>query len=671
MTRKTADKQQTAKYLNDVPLELAKAKLFDSMRDYGLLGNWDSETLLVNEDSVGRILANPVKARHSVPHYHSSAMDGYAVRSVDTENARPASPISLHHENTGCLPSFQYVDTGDPLPFAYDAVVPVEFVQQSTMDGNTAIAYQDAEKIFIRESVVPWSHVRLAGEDLIENELVLPPGHKIRPVDLGVIVASGNYRIQVARKPKIAIIPTGTEMIKPGRLPGTGEIIEFNSLVLAGKLGEWGAVTTIYPIQSDDVNQITDSVAEAARSHDLVLLLAGSSAGSEDFSSAVIGSLGEVVVHGVAIRPGHPVIIGFVNISGDSDSYRIPIIGVPGYPVSAALTADIFVRDILTRWLGTQQNAANIFQAKLTNKLVSSSGDDEYIQLVLGEVKHELIALPLKRGAGVLSSIVNADATVVVPRNIQGYEAGTVILAESSKNLTEIRKNILLVGSHDMSIDLLIEMMGAWDRRLVTVNVGSLAGIMALRRQESHIAGIHLLDTETGLYNDSYIKKYFPGKEIFKISFVRREQGIIVKKGNPASISSIGDFVDSKLKFINRQLGSGTRILLDYLLEQEDIRKDQVTGYDTVVNSHLSAALAVKTGQVDCTLGISTAAVFLDLEFLPIQTEQFDFIVRKEFFEDPLTSRFVDILRNPGLKRRINELHGYSTPDIGEIQQFI
>jgi len=349
-------------YLQDIPLPEAQARLEGALIKANLGGILGIEEIPLNENALGRILAEPVWAKLSSPHYHAAAMDGFAVRAGETDGALPTKPVTLQ---TG--DKMVYVDTGDALPDWADAVIPIENVEPLEADGNPAAEIRQPHAVRIRAAMTPWQHIRPMGEDIVATQLVLPAGHSLRSVDLGAIAASGHSHVRVTRRPKVAILPTGSELVPIGDPVSPGEIIEYNSLVLASQVKSWGGEATRLPITEDNFDQICSRVSQAAKSHDLILVNAGSSAGSEDYTAQVVQELGELLVHGVAIRPGHPVILGVIKSEGDQsrvnyersddgerDLKTSVIIGVPGYPVSSALTGEIFVEPLLARWRSTQ-----------------------------------------------------------------------------------------------------------------------------------------------------------------------------------------------------------------------------------------------------------------------------------------------------------------------------
>jgi putative molybdopterin biosynthesis protein len=657
-------------YLRDIPLPEAKARFQQALESAGLSGILGKETIPLDEAALGRVLAEPVWAKISSPHYHSAAMDGFAVRAEETAGAMPTAPITL-----AIGPQAAYVDTGDPMPDWANAVIPIEHVEPLDIQGGLAEDPRHPASIRIRAGVTPWQHVRAMGEDMVASELVLPAGHTLRPVDLGAIAASGHGQVVVSRPPKVAILPTGTELVPIGQPVKPGEIIEFNSVVLAAQVRAWGGEPYRMEIVPDDFKMIQDQVAQAAQEHDLVLLLAGSSAGSEDYSARVVETLGELLVHGVAIRPGHPVILGMINarlpkslktseVSGTSK--QVPIIGVPGYPVSAALTGEIFVRPLLSRWLGRPPAEPQRITATLTRKVVSPAGDDDYLRVAVGRVNDRLLAAPLARGAGVISSLVRADGVVVLPRGTQGLPAGEKVQVMLYRSPEVIEQTILAIGSHDMLLDLVAQFLSQRGRRLVSANVGSLGGLVALRRGEAHLAGSHLLDPQTGEYNISYIHQYLPNEEITLVALVGRQQGLIVPAGNPKGIRSLEDLAREEVRFVNRQRGAGTRVLLDYELKMS-IDPQRIQGYEQEEYTHLAVAAAVASGKADCGLGIAAAAQALGLDFIPLFQERYDLVIPTQEYRGALLQPLLDLLQEAEFRRMVASLPGYDVTPMGKV----
>jgi len=645
-------------YLQDIPLNKAQ-ELWDTvLREAGLDGVLGSEMLALDESLIGRVLTAPVWAKLSSPHYNASAMDGYAVRSGDTLGAQPTVPVVLQ-----CDTQARYLDTGDPLPDWADAVIPIENVEPLDEQGQPTRDLRHPAAIRIRAAARPWQSVRPLGEDIVATELVLPAGHVLRPVDLGAIAACGHTQVQVARKPRVAVLPTGTELVPVGFPPRPGDIIEYNSLVLAAQVRQWGGEATRFPITPDDYAAIRARVLEAAATHDLVLLNAGSSAGSEDFSARIVAELGRLLVHGIAVRPGHPVILGMLKLEGRT----VPIIGVPGYPVSAALTGEIFVEPLLARWLGRTVPQPPTLKARLTRKLASPAGDDDYVRVVVGKVGETWLAAPMARGAGVITSLVRADGIVIVPRGLQGYEANAEVTVRLYRPRAELEHTIFAIGSHDMTLDLITQFLAQRGRRMASANVGSLGGLIALQRGQAHLAGSHLLDPETGDYNLGYIRRYLSTVPVRVITLVGRDQGLIVRPGNPKGITSLKDLVRPEVSFVNRQRGAGTRVLLDYHLLRLKLDPAQIRGYDQEEYTHLAVAAAVAAGRADCGLGIPSAAQALGLEFIPLFKERYDLVVPQVYYESDLLAPLWTLLQEEAFRQAVAALPGYDVSVMGQV----
>lgn len=642
-------------YLEDRALEDALVQFESALARAGGLRLMDEEIIPLAE-ARGRITAVPIWAARSVPHYHAAAMDGIAVRAAATAGATDSSPLTLTLGDQAI-----WVDTGDPLPPSTDAVVMAENVQ--TLDDAT---------VAITAAVAPWQHVRPMGEDIVATELVIPEGTPLRPVDLGAIAAAGHATVTVRRRPRVAIIPTGTELVTPeeaaareanGQTLRAGEIIEFNSLILAGMVEEWGGVATRLPPVPDRQDLLRAAVAGAIADHDVIVVNAGSSAGAEDHTATVLSEFGEVVVHGVAIRPGHPVILGVA--AGK------PALGLPGYPVSAALTADLFLRPLLYRLQGLTPPPRPAVTATISRKLLSPIGEDEFVRVTLGRVDGRLIATPLARGAGVVMSLVRADGIARIPRFSEGLHAGAEVAVELLRDQTEIESTIVAIGSHDLALDLLASYLrraGA-GRRLSSANAGSLGGLMALKRRDAHLAGIHLLDEETGEYNISYVRRLLPDEEIVLVHLAYREQGFLVAPGNPLGLSSLRDLTRPGVRFVNRQRGSGTRVLLDYHVRQEGINPGTISGYEREEFTHMAVAAAVQSGSADVGLGIRAAAHALGLTFVPLFSERYDLAIPRRHWESELLAPLRRMLFDPAYRSAVEALGGYHVERMGEETQ--
>lgn len=633
-------------YLQMKSIEEARRLFFDRISFDEQL---QRETIPVQESS-GRITAEPVFARFSAPSFHAAAMDGIAVRAETTFGTTVDRPKELRIGEDAFL-----VNTGHAMPEGTDAVIMIEHVL--TVDEMT---------VQIESSAYPWQYVRKVGEDIVATELMLPQNHLITPYEVGALLNGGIFNVAVKQKPQVLIIPTGSELIAPQDL-GTenlapGRVIESNSAVLGALIDECGGKHLTHPIVPDVFDKILDSVRRAVKSDaQVVIISAGSSAGSEDYTAGVIRELGEVLVHGITMMPGKPTVLGIIN--------NKPVMGNPGYTVSAIMAFEKFLRPLIYRMLGARQPERLKVKVRTARKMASKLGLDEFVRVKLGRVENTLVASALPRGAGSVTTLTEADGIIEIPGHVEGIQAGEMAEAELLKDLTEIENTVVVVGSHDNTLDVLANQMRVHDCRfgLSSSNVGSLGGLITLRKGYCHTAGCHLLDTETGTYNVSYIKRYLPDLRVKLINLVYRDQGLIVPRGNPKGITGIEDLARADITFVNRQAGSGTRILLDYRLESLNITPGTITGYDQEEFTHMSVAVAVLSGVADAGLGIYAAARALNLDFIPVVTEEYDLVIPEAFFEDEKIRLMLEVIRSEAFKGLVGQMGGYDTSKTGTV----
>ncbi len=632
-------------FVSDVPAAQALAAWQDACAAAGCPDRVEAVRVPLAE-AVGRVTAEPVWARRSSPAYDSAAMDGIAVRAIDTVRATATSPVLIEPED------YEVVDTGDPVPAGYDAVVMREHVHL-TPSGQAEL----------REAVPPYQHVRSIGEDINANELLLPQGHRLRPVDVAAAAAAGALDVAVRRPPRVVIVPTGDEIRPIGAELGPGDILDTNSLMLAAQASEVGCEVQVTDILPDDPERITEALRECAAGADLVILIAGSSAGRDDYTARVVEAAGTLAVHGVAVRPGHPVVLGAVH-----GPVGTPVLGAPGYPVSAALTFDIFAVPLLASLEGAAPRERATTKARLARKLASAIGTDDWVRVRLGQVEGQVVATPLPRGAGVLTSLVRADGLLVVPSGLEGHHAGDEVEVELLRGLGEIGRTIVAIGSHDLVLDVAASALRASDPlvSLASSNVGSLGGLVAVRDGLCHLAGSHLLDPESKEYNLPYIDRLLGGgPKTAVVRLVQREQGLLVAPGNPTGISGIDDLVRPGLRYVNRQRGAGTRVLLDFELEQRGIDAARVSGYAREEYTHLAVAAAVASGRVDTGLGIRAAAQAFGLDFVPVAWEPYDLVLRASVLDSELLAPLWRLLANPDFRAEVERLGGYSCKETG------
>ena len=630
-------------YLTNVPLDNARSEYCGTLLKQGFRA--DSETVPTGT-SCGRITAGPVYAAICAPHYPASAMDGIALKASLTFGAGETSPITLRPEQ------FTVVDTGDPVPEECDAVIMIEDVIRQE-DGSVRL-YAPA---------APWQHIRQIGEDICAGEMILPSFTEISPSAIGAMIAGGITSVSVLRKPVAAIIPTGDEIVPPTSDPKRGDILEFNSSIFSAMLEKWGAVPKTWPIIRDNRNAIEEAVRSALEECDIVLLNAGSSAGREDFSAEVIGSVGTVLYHGLAIKPGKPAILGY--------SGRKPVLGVPGYPVSGIIVLEELVKPLLDEWFHRENRPGISCEAILSKNVVSGLKYREYVRVRMGRVGNKMMASPLSRGSGVVSSFMKADGIVEIPQGVEGFEAGSTVSVRLLRDPAELDHTLVAIGSHDPLLDEVADLLHRSDPScyMSSTHVGSMGGIMAVRRGETHIAGVHLLNESDGVYNTAFIHRYFPKGGVRLVECVGRTQGLMLQKGNPMNITGIPDLTKDGVRYVNRQKGSGTRILIDYLCKKGNIPTDRIYGYDREEFTHTSVAAQIASGTADAGMGIYSAAGLYDLDFLPICMEQYDLLIPDTVWDTPLVQKLISILQGEEFRNRLDALGGYELKNPGTVRE--
>jgi putative molybdopterin biosynthesis protein len=591
--------------------------------------------------AVGRVTAEPIWAARSSPPFDCAAMDGIALRAADTVGASESAPLLIDAD------AFAVVDTGDPLPEGFDAVVMREDVHHTGAGAE------------LRAAVAPYQHVRSIGEDISATELLLPAGHRLRPVDVAAAAASGATRVVVRRQPVVAILPTGDEMRPIGSSLAPGELLETNSLMLAGQARELGCEVLVAPIEPDDQTRIADAMRDAVGRCDLLIVIAGSSAGRDDHTARLVGRLGTLAVHGVAVRPGHPVVLGAIDST--------PVIGAPGYPVSASLTFDIFAAPLIAELEGAPATPRPVTRARLARKLASAIGMDDWVRVRLGRVGESLVASPLPRGAGVLTSLVRADGLLVVPADVEGHHAGAEVEVSLLRELAQIERTIVAIGSHDLILDLAASELRATDPAvtLASGNVGSMGGLIALRDGLCHVAGSHLLEPETGEYTLPYVDRLLGDRPVAVVRLVHREQGLIVEAGNPLGLHGVADLARPGVRYVNRQRGAGTRVLLDYELTRAQIDFEAIIGYGREEPTHLAVAAAIAGGRADCGMGVRAAARAFALDFVPVTREPYDLVLDQEMLQSDLLAPLWRLLETAAFRAGVEQLGGYDTAEMG------
>lgn len=604
---------------------------------WGELGECGPGTeIIAVTEARGRVAASPVRAVYSCPHYPASAMDGIAVISRKTKGATETNPLMLKENQ-----DYIEVDTGDYIPEPFDAVIMVE-----------EINFTEPGRAEIRAAVAPYQHVRAIGEDVSQSEMLCPALTKLGPYEIGCFLTAGVTSVEVIAQPKVIIIPTGTELIEPGQSPPeSGEIVESNSWMLGGLAEQAGAVFERHPLLIDDREQIKAAVKRSVAHADMVIICSGSSAGREDYSAGIVQELGQLVVHGVATKPGKPAILGIIEDK--------PVLGVPGYPVSAAQVFDLFARPLLLKMQGLIEEN-EVIDAVVTRKTPSPMGVDEFVLCQVGWLDGAYRAYPLSRGAGVTSNLVKADGSFVIARGSEGANIGDPVAVKLHKPRQLLEYTVVCNGSHDLVIDVLGDLLyRQFGLRIISANTGSMGALNALRRREAHMGGIHLLEPATGVYNQSYIDKYLGGANVCLLNLVIRQQGIMVAPGNPLGINSIQDLSREDIRYINRQRGAGTRVLFDYLIQAQNLMPDRINGYGREEYTHLAVAAAIEAGSADAGLGIYASAKALGLDFIPVAEEEYDLCLLPELWPDSWLDKVTAVINSEEFKQQVTALGGY------------
>lgn len=627
------------KYLSNIPLQEGIEK-YCKFLDINKVR--DTEYIDV-EKSLNRMSSEAIYANLSAPFYNCSAMDGIAVKAESTFLANEQNMITLEESK-----DYIVVDTGDPIPKEFDAVIMVEDLLE-----------KEDNSVKIIKPAIPWQHIRCLGEDVVEKEMIIPSFHTIRPQDIGSMISGKIDKIQVFKEFKVGIIPTGTELIDRHETPKIGDIIEFNSRLFEGLILEYEAVPIIYPIVEDNYEKIKTSVLRALEECDMVLINAGSSQGREDFTYDIIEELGEVCIHGLAIKPGKPAILGKINNKA--------VVGIPGYPVSAWVVMENIVKPVIRKSIYKEVKEKEKIEATLSKRVMSTLKYEEFVRVKLGLINNKYLATPIKRGAGTITTLVNADGVIRIPQNVEGINEGEKVDIELLKDISEINNTIISIGSHDIVMDIINDELikeSFGKVHLSSTHVGSFQGLLSIIKGESHIAPIHLFDVESETYNIPFINKYLE-EDVALIKLVKRTQGIIVKKGNPLNIKSVNDLIN--VRYINRQKGSGTRILFDYLLKKNNINKDDINGYEREEFTHMSLAKAIENGDADCGLGVYSAAHIFDLDFIPICEEEYDLLLKKDMLNSKYINSLLSTINKESFINKVKSLGGYNLENMGEV----
>ncbi|WP_457612359.1 molybdopterin biosynthesis protein [Methanocaldococcus sp.] len=562
-------------------------------------------------NALNRVLAEDIFSNIDVPPFDRAKMDGYAVRAEDTYKADEDSPVEL--KIVGELRAGEVKDievkegeaveiaTGAVIPKGANAVVMVEYTERV------------GDKVRIYKPVAPMENIQFAGSDIMVGELVLRKGTLLTPREIGVLAAIGKERVKVNKKLKFAIISTGNELKPLGEKLEIGEIYDINTYTLASYIKSLGHDYKILGIAKDDKEELKAKIMEGLDC-DIILLSGGTSAGVGDLTESSILELGgEILVHGIKLKPGKPTIIGKIK--------EKLIVGLPGYPTSCLTVFDIL--------FGLNKNKV---KARFRGRYISSKGRTEILPVILAKDS----AYPIVKGSGAITSLSEADGYIVIDENKEIVEDEEVYIYL----LGSLEDRINIIGSHCIGIDIILK---EGDIKAKTINVGSLGGLLAVKRGEADIAGIHLLDEKSGEYNIPFIKKYDVKNAVLVRGYLR-EQGFVTKRED---INSLEDIINKiyELNIINRNKGSGTRILFDKFLRDNKIDAKKIKGYNIEAKTHSAVATAVAMGKADIGLCIKPLAEKYNLKFIPLAYEHYDFLIKKDSLKNEEVKRFIETLK--------------------------
>lgn len=609
----------------------------------------------------GRVLTEETVSTTDVPGFDRAVMDGFAVVAQDTFGAEEEQPVTLNV--VGNLTPGQKaimairmgeaieIATGAAMPGGANAVVMVEYTERKG----------DLLRIF--KAVAPNENVMAAGSDIMAGELVLRRGTRITSREMGVLAAIGLESVRVYRRPRVAVLSTGNEIVPPGQPLDYAKIYDVNGNALMGALRESGCEPSFMGIVTDDDEDMRRKIGRALDVADAVITSGSTSAGVGDMIYRVIEEMGEpgLVVHGLSVKPGKPTIMGVAKGK--------PIFGLPGYPTSALMIFQSVVQPILGKMSGLGDAATRArMKGRVAFRIFSGKGRREFLPVhMVSRGSGGYMVYPTLGGSGAITSLAMADGFVDIPENMDFLDEGDVVDVELFSPELKLA-DLVIIGSHCTGVDLILAHLPSLNAKVI--NVGSLGGLQAAKRGEADIAGVHLLDEVTGQYNTPFIAQY-DVKEAVLIRGYRREQGFITAPGNPKGFKWFGDLLRSDITFMNRNAGSGTRILIDVNLRKlakekgEDLHQlaERINGYHVEAKTHSAAASAVASGRADVAVGIRTLAHHYGLGFVPIADESYDFLVPRDRLQKPSVKSFIEALASKEFQRRLREKAPGLIPD--------
>ncbi|HSF29565.1 MAG TPA: molybdopterin biosynthesis protein [Candidatus Tectomicrobia bacterium] len=621
------------------------------------------------EHCLGRVLSRDIVAAVDVPFFNRSNVDGFAVVAADTFGVDEESPAALsltpEHLSPGVVPG-QEVQAGVATIIATGAIIP--------KGANAVVMVEDTDcrdgMLYVYRPVVPGENISYAGQDIMQGETILREGQALSSRETGVLAALGCAEVWCYRRPRVAVISTGDELIPPGQPMAEGKVYDSNARIVADAVRENGGEPVILGICPDDEAALEDTLRRAL-AHDLIILSGGTSKGAGDLSYRVIERLGPpgILVHGVALRPGKPLCLGAVG--------RTPVVILPGFPTSATVTFHEFVQPLVRAMAGLNPAERHTIPGRAAVRFNSHKGQLEYVLVHIVRGKEGYTAYPIGKGSGSMTTFSQADGFIKIPTNqemLAKDEIAAVHLLSRDLRLADVT----VIGSHCVGLDYLVNGLKHEGIQGKIINVGSTAGLQAARRGEADIAGIHLLDEPTGAYNRPFLRS---GDGLALVRGYVRRQGLIYRAGNelpqPLTFERLVEVAakEGKLVLINRNRGSGTRILFDRCLHScarwlgitFDKLTESLRGYDTEAKSHNAVAASIALGKADWGLAIDTVAHDYQLAFSFMQDEHYDFVIPTDKLSQPAIQRFLELLRSDTARAGLTRVGFQVPPDIGTV----
>lgn len=625
-----------------VPLEEAQERWINELEFQKITPLTPPETISVKE-SRGRVTAEIIYAKVSSPHFYMSAIDGMTVKSSDTFLASE-TPIKLKIGKQAI-----FIDTGMPIPEGFNAVIPIDEVK-----------FHSVEIMEISRPANPWQNIKPVGEDLAAKEVIIPNNYLIRSLDVGAMLTGGVTSLKVREKPKAGIISVGEELVSPGNPLKVGQIYESTSYILSNLATEYGALPRIYKACKKNKANIKARIKTILKEVDFLTIIAGKSEGTK-LLAEIISEMGDLILFGVNSKPGQSVCAGIIG--------NKCILGLPCYPVSTFISFELFAKPVIYKMLGIKFSNRETIRAILGREINSPEGIDEFLRVKIGLIDSKIVAVPISRGADILMSLVEADGIIKIESELTNVSMGSEVMVELLTAKENLKNNLLIAGTHDICLDIIGNTLlkNTPAVCLYSSNVGSHNGIKAIKEGNTHLAGIHLFDLETGEYNVPTVKKMLKNIPIILVNLFHRHLGLIVKKGNPKKIKDLHDLIRDDIKFINRNFTSGTRVVIDYFFAKLGINKEGINGYKDEVYNHMSLAAAISSGSADVGIGILAAARSLKLDFIPVIPERFDIIVPKIFLGNKNVQAFLQLLETKEFKKEVSALGGYDLTYTGKI----